>query len=118
MLIKLGLREYTRDAKDFARHNEWFQTAAILVFGALLDQLLQVILPGHHIVLIPMLLFMAALLGLPLLGTYRRRRKTKVFLNANRELRDPDPLAERRVRQHTEPCPVIGLLLKHWCTPR
>jgi len=54
------------------------------------------------------LLFMATLLGLPLLGTYRRRRKTKVFLNANRELRDPDPLAERRVRQHTEPCPVIG----------
>ena len=109
MQVKSVFREYKRDAREFTRHNEWFQTTALLLFGAVVGQVLDGVFPGHHwITVIPFLFLMAAMLTLPLLKAIRRLQKKEAFLNANREIRDPDPLAERRVREQSEPYPVIG----------
>ncbi len=102
----MRFREYTQDAKTYARHDEWFRTVTLTFLGAVVAWQL----PDTYVWIFPAGLFciMLTLLGRRIVRSYLSHRKTEELLAANREIRLPDTLAERRVLRASEPYPVIG----------
>jgi hypothetical protein len=100
----MAFSEYSRDVKKFARHNAWFQNTALLLFGVLAS----VVVPVWWVVPLLLVVFLAFQLGQPLLKTHRRLQAVDLSLHSDRSIRDPDPLAERRVLESAEPHLVVG----------